>query len=81
MTRDEVFESLRLGDTNSGVFAGEWLDAAGADLEVENPATGTTSSRIAGNEWPASPSLGVIWQRNPTDGLCLSKATVPTAPQ
>jgi aldehyde dehydrogenase (NAD+) len=40
MTKQEIFEALGLGDENSGVFAGEWLEAGGDTLEVINPTTG-----------------------------------------
>ena len=40
MTRDEIFEELGLEDTNSGVFAAEWLAGDGGAVEVTNPTTG-----------------------------------------
>jgi aldehyde dehydrogenase (NAD+) len=40
MTVEEVFETLGLFETNSGVFAGEWLEATGETIEVVNPTTG-----------------------------------------
>ena len=40
MTKQEILESLGLADENSGVFAGEWLEAGGDTLEVINPTTG-----------------------------------------
>ena len=44
MNRDEIFGRLGLSDTNSGVFAGQWLDGSGGDLVSENP---TTTDAIA----------------------------------
>ena len=38
------FGRLGLSDTNSGVFAGQWLDGSGGDLVSENP---TTTDAIA----------------------------------
>lgn len=40
MNRDAVFSALDLDDVGSGAYAGEWLEAGGPELEVENPATG-----------------------------------------
>ncbi len=40
MTHDEVFEALGLEDTNSGVYAAEWLEGDGGAVEVLNPTTG-----------------------------------------
>ena len=40
MNKQQIFESLGLEDSNSGVFAGAWLDGAGGDLPVTNPANG-----------------------------------------
>jgi aldehyde dehydrogenase (NAD+) len=40
MTTQEIFESLGLESHNSGVFAGEWLEAGGKTVDVINPATG-----------------------------------------
>ncbi|MEE9178782.1 MAG: aldehyde dehydrogenase family protein [Acidimicrobiia bacterium] len=40
MTIQEIFESLGLESHNSGVFAGEWLEAGGEPVDVINPATG-----------------------------------------
>ena len=39
MNRDAVFAALDLTDTNSGVFAGRWLEPSGEVLVSENPAT------------------------------------------
>ncbi len=46
MTRDEIFRSLGLSDSNSGVYAGEWLDGAGGDLASENPTTTETLAAV-----------------------------------
>jgi L-aminoadipate-semialdehyde dehydrogenase len=40
MSPDEVFAALGLADANSGVFAGEWIDATGTAVEVINPSNG-----------------------------------------
>ena len=40
MTKDEIFAALGVEEHNSGVYAGEWLEATGETVEVENPATG-----------------------------------------
>ena len=46
MTRDEIFESLELGDTNPGAFAGGWLEGGGPELTVTNPATATAIATV-----------------------------------
>lgn len=40
MTTEEIFETLGLEFSNSGVFAGEWLKASGETVDVVNPTTG-----------------------------------------
>ncbi len=40
MDSARVLEALGLGDDNSGVFAGEWLEGTDGTIEVLNPATG-----------------------------------------
>ena len=40
MTTQEIFETLGLESHNSGVFAGEWLEAGGETVDVINPTTG-----------------------------------------
>ena len=40
MTKQQIFEALGLESHNSGVFAGEWLEAGGEAIEVINPTTG-----------------------------------------
>lgn len=37
MTTQEIFDSLGLSETNSGVFAGTWMEATGDTIEVVNP--------------------------------------------
>ncbi|MEX1043088.1 MAG: aldehyde dehydrogenase family protein [Acidimicrobiia bacterium] len=41
-----VLASLGLGDSNSGVFAGGWIDASGETIAIENPATGETIASV-----------------------------------
>ncbi|MEX1044159.1 MAG: aldehyde dehydrogenase family protein, partial [Acidimicrobiia bacterium] len=43
---NSVLASLGLGDSNSGVFAGRWIDASGETIAVENPATGETIASV-----------------------------------
>jgi len=47
MTKTEIFSALGLGEHNSGVYAGRWLDATGETIEVENPATGEILATVA----------------------------------
>ncbi len=46
MTPSEVFTQLGIADTNTGVYAGGWLEAGGAEIEVPNPTTGETLARV-----------------------------------
>ncbi len=46
MNQQQVFEALGLSRVNSGVYAGEWLDAGGDEIEVVNPATGDNLGRV-----------------------------------
>jgi aldehyde dehydrogenase (NAD+) len=46
MNKQDVFESLGLSEHNSGVFAGEWLEATGEQVEVVNPTTGETLATV-----------------------------------
>ncbi len=46
MNKDQVFSALGLGDVNSGVFAGKWLEATGEQIEVTNPTTGETLATV-----------------------------------
>lgn len=41
-----VLTRLGLSASNSGVYAGEWLEAGGETLEIENPATGETIASV-----------------------------------
>ena len=47
MNQQEVFGALGLAEHNSGVFAGEWLDASGEQIEVINPTTGEALATVA----------------------------------
>jgi aldehyde dehydrogenase (NAD+) len=40
MNQQEIFDALGIEPHNSGVFAGEWLEATGETVDVINPATG-----------------------------------------
>ncbi len=46
MTREEIFGALGLSDTQSGLYAGEWLPASGEPLEVTNPTTGEAIATV-----------------------------------
>ena len=46
MTEQEIFKTLGLTDSNSGVYAGEWLDATGEEVGVVNPTTGQTIASV-----------------------------------
>jgi aldehyde dehydrogenase (NAD+) len=46
MTAQEILDRLGLAEDNSGVFAGEWLDASGDTVEVPNPTSGETIARV-----------------------------------
>ncbi len=46
MNKQEIFGALGLGDHNSGVFAGEWLEPTGEGIEVVNPTTGETLATV-----------------------------------
>jgi hypothetical protein len=39
MTTQEILGSLGLSETNSGVFAGAWIEGTGDTIEVINPTT------------------------------------------
>jgi aldehyde dehydrogenase (NAD+) len=47
MTRDEIFDSLGLSNTNSGVYAGGWIEGNGAELTSINPSTAAGIASIA----------------------------------
>jgi aldehyde dehydrogenase (NAD+) len=46
MTSEQVFEALGIESHNSGVFAGEWLDATGDTIDVINPTTGESLASV-----------------------------------
>jgi len=46
MNKTGIFEALGLSGHNSGVFAGEWLEATGEQVDVVNPATGETLATV-----------------------------------
>lgn len=46
MNIQEVFTSLGLSEHNSGVYAGEWLEATGETVEVVNPTTGSVMAKV-----------------------------------
>jgi aldehyde dehydrogenase (NAD+) len=46
MDKQQIFDALGLAATNSGVYAGEWLEASGEPLSVTNPATGETLATV-----------------------------------
>ncbi|MGH8941521.1 MAG: L-piperidine-6-carboxylate dehydrogenase [Acidimicrobiia bacterium] len=46
MNKQEIFGALGLGDHNSGVFAGEWLEPTGDQIEVVNPTTGDALATV-----------------------------------
>ena len=46
MNKQEIFGALGLSDHNSGVFAGEWLEPSGEQIEVINPTTGETLATV-----------------------------------
>ncbi|MGH8870372.1 MAG: L-piperidine-6-carboxylate dehydrogenase [Acidimicrobiia bacterium] len=46
MNKTEIFDALGLDAHNSGVYAGEWLEATGDRIEVTNPTTGETLATV-----------------------------------
>jgi aldehyde dehydrogenase (NAD+) len=46
MNQQEVFQSLGIESHNSGVYAGEWLEATGETVDVINPATGRAIASV-----------------------------------
>lgn len=46
MRQAEILTTLGLDEDNSGVFAGEWLEATGETIEVVNPTTGKSIARV-----------------------------------
>ncbi len=47
MNKQQVFDILGLSEHNSGVFAGDWLEATGQRAEVVNPTNGETLATVA----------------------------------
>lgn len=43
---DRILDRLGIRETNSGVFAGEWLTPQGREIESINPATGEVIARV-----------------------------------
>lgn len=43
---DRILDRLGIRETNSGVFAGEWLSPSGREIESVNPATGEVIARV-----------------------------------
>jgi aldehyde dehydrogenase (NAD+) len=46
MNQQKIFSALGLASNNSGVFAGEWLEPSGDQIEVVNPTTGETLASV-----------------------------------
>jgi L-aminoadipate-semialdehyde dehydrogenase len=46
MTPAEVFAALGIEEDNSGVHAGEWIQATGETIDVINPSTGDSIARV-----------------------------------
>jgi aldehyde dehydrogenase (NAD+) len=46
MNEQDVFESLGLSGHNSGVFAGEWFEGTGEQIDVINPTTGEALATV-----------------------------------
>ncbi len=46
MNQQEIFEALGIAEQNSGVYAGEWLEATGDTIDVTNPATGEVMASV-----------------------------------
>ncbi|HEX5696410.1 MAG TPA: aldehyde dehydrogenase family protein [Acidimicrobiia bacterium] len=46
MNQAEIFEALDLGEENSGVFGGEWLEATGDSIQVTNPTDGRSLASV-----------------------------------
>lgn len=39
MNQQQIFDRLGLSETNSGVYAGDWIEASGPTVDVVNPTT------------------------------------------
>lgn len=46
MNQQEIFDALGIGAHNSGVFAGQWLEATGETIDVVNPSTGRSIASV-----------------------------------
>ncbi|MGD2044331.1 MAG: aldehyde dehydrogenase family protein, partial [Acidimicrobiia bacterium] len=46
MNPEEVFQALGIEEHNSGVYAGEWLEATGETIDVINPTTGQAIATV-----------------------------------
>ncbi len=46
MNVSEVFDRLGLAEENSGVYAGDWLEATGQQIDVINPSTGARLASV-----------------------------------
>lgn len=47
MSRDQIFAALGIENHNSGVFAGQWLEASGESIDVVNPTNGEMLASVA----------------------------------
>ncbi|MGD2061100.1 MAG: aldehyde dehydrogenase family protein, partial [Acidimicrobiia bacterium] len=46
MSKSEIFAALGIDEHNSGVYAGEWLEATGETVDVINPTTGESVATV-----------------------------------
>lgn len=46
MNQQQIFDALGLEEENSGVYAGEWLEATGDTIDVINPTTGRSIAKV-----------------------------------
>ena len=46
MRAQEILEHFGISEVNSGVYAGEWLEATGQTIDVTNPTTGETLAKV-----------------------------------
>lgn len=46
MNQQQIFDALGLEEENSGVYAGEWLEATGDTVDVINPTTGRSIAKV-----------------------------------
>jgi aldehyde dehydrogenase (NAD+) len=47
MNKQQIFEGLGIAEHNSGVYAGEWLEATGETVDVINPTTGQSIATVS----------------------------------